>query len=418
MARETSTAVPNQPDCRPDVASRAGRDDPVGAGCYPPPVQGSPRPETIGRLRGELLLATSSVCAVLVLLGVLELTLRLLRPTPCPGATDESVMACLHSYSEVYGWDLRPGARLEVRDLSITIDQKGRRTAPHAPVPEGRRTRLLVLGDSLAFGLEVGDEETFSFRLQADGDDFEVLNWSVPGFGTDQALIKLQREGLAQRPDVVILSFCRANDLVDNTLPTFLYDGIHPKPFFRLEQGELRHHDEHLRLSRSTRIGLALGESSYLYGALSALAGQHAVRAREQQAARTGLPHWQTRANDALRSPEPALALTAALITRMRDLLAEGDGELVVLSYPTRRTFDSEATELAGDLRARLAAAGIPCVLMGQRFRSRGFEYGDLTEDGLGHLSPTGHRVAAEIIRELMSEMGLTSHRTSHPTGG
>jgi len=416
MARETSTAAPSQPGC---VSRRAPAAMIWSArGCYPPPVRGNPRSGTSGRLRGELLLATSSLCAVLGLLGVLELTLRLLRPTPCPGATDESVMACLHSYSEVYGWDLRPGAQLDVGDLSITTDQMGRRATPYVPVPEGDRTRLLVLGDSLAFGLEVGDEETFSFRLQADGNDFEVLNSSVPGFGTDQALIKLEREGLAQQPDVVILSFCRANDLVDNMLPTFLYDGIHPKPFFRLEQGELRQHDDHLRLSRSARIGLALGESSYLYGALAALAGQHARRDREQQAARAGLPHWETRANDALRRPEPALALTAALITRMRDLLAEGDVELVVLSYPTRKTFDSEAAELAGELRARLTTQGIPCVLMGERFRSKEFEYGDLTEDGLGHLSPTGHRVAAEIIREVMSELGLTSHRALHPTGG
>ena len=69
---------------------------------YAPPVQADKTPEAPGQTRAkELLLAVASatLLAGLVLAG--EAGLRWLQPSPCPSATDASVMTCLHAYSEM-----------------------------------------------------------------------------------------------------------------------------------------------------------------------------------------------------------------------------------------------------------------------------------------------------------------------------
>jgi hypothetical protein len=71
-----------------------------------------------------------------------------------------------------------------------------------------RRPRVLVLGDSYAFGFGVDDDATFAHRL---GEMFEggvdVLNWGVPGYNLIQEVELLHRKGLAYEPDIVVLAF-------------------------------------------------------------------------------------------------------------------------------------------------------------------------------------------------------------------
>ena len=49
-------------------------------------------------------------------------------------------------------------------------------------------------------------------------------------------------------PAAVVLNVCVGNDILDNALPVYLYDGATPKPYFTLEGADLRLHDEHVRL--------------------------------------------------------------------------------------------------------------------------------------------------------------------------
>jgi hypothetical protein len=72
------------------------------------------------------------------------------------------------------------------------------------------RPRVLMLGDSITFGSGVRDEETFCALM---AQRYDVVNLGVEGYGTDQELLKLEREGLAYHPDVVVLNFTVANDI-------------------------------------------------------------------------------------------------------------------------------------------------------------------------------------------------------------
>ena len=104
--------------------------------------------------------------------------------------------------------------------ISVVID--GKRVSFNAAGYRGRelalpkardRTRVVVLGDSIAFGLDVSDDETFTHLLDARDNGIEAANLAVQGYGPDQELIVLLDKGLRLDPDVVVLAFCLGNDL-------------------------------------------------------------------------------------------------------------------------------------------------------------------------------------------------------------
>lgn len=319
-------------------------------------------------------------------------------------------MACLHTYSETHGWELRPGIRLSTPHGWITVDADGHRITPR-PVPAGR-PRVVSLGDSVAFGLDVDDGATLAAQLQRLEPGLEVVDLSVPGYGTDQELLELEREGLAPVPAVVLLNFCVANDLVDNALPTFLYDGVHPKPYFRLEDGALSLHAEHLRLAPAARMALWLSEHSVLFNLLSPGRGGRVLAAHAESEENV---HWQTRYNEAMARPEPLVALAARLVETMADRARGVGARLVVVAHPTRRSFADGDPPWEAALRDRLRPADVPFVSLAERYRARGLAFSDLATDGLGHLNEKGHRAAAEAIRDVLAETA-SAVRPSRPS--
>jgi hypothetical protein len=82
-----------------------------------------------------------------------------------------------------------------------------RRRAPVDREREAGRTRIAVFGCSQTFGAEVEDDETYSARLESRLPGVEVLNFGVHGYGTDQMLLRWERDGVPYRPDVVIAGF-------------------------------------------------------------------------------------------------------------------------------------------------------------------------------------------------------------------
>lgn len=78
--------------------------------------------------------------------------------------------------------------------------------------PEGR-LRIVALGDSHTFGLDVGDGATYPAKLQAllnkaAGEKrFEVVNAGVPGYSSRQGLIYLAREIERLSPDLIVFQF-------------------------------------------------------------------------------------------------------------------------------------------------------------------------------------------------------------------
>ena len=128
---------------------------------------------------------------------------------------------CARVLAEVFEWDpdetvrytLRPSITVEDVDATYrtnALQLRGPEISKEKPA--GTR-RVLVLGDSYAFGLGVDQDDTITAALQrrlaeAGIDPVECLNMGVPGYHTGQELARLEREGFELDPDLVVLFYC------------------------------------------------------------------------------------------------------------------------------------------------------------------------------------------------------------------
>jgi hypothetical protein len=72
---------------------------------------------------------------------------------------------------------------------------------------DGTPLRVVAVGCSFTFGQGVGDDQTWAAQLERLRPDLEVVNLGVVGYGLDQALLRLWRDGMPLRPDEVWLGW-------------------------------------------------------------------------------------------------------------------------------------------------------------------------------------------------------------------
>jgi hypothetical protein len=74
------------------------------------------------------------------------------------------------------------------------------------------KKRILLIGDSIVYGLGVEQDKTFATLLDKALPDYEVINAGVGGWNTQNEFLWLGHEGIDLKPDLVIL-YITANDL-------------------------------------------------------------------------------------------------------------------------------------------------------------------------------------------------------------
>lgn len=105
-------------------------------------------------------------------------------------------------------------------DFGFSTTPSRLRVMPPLPGPE--EFRILVLGDSCAFGFGVEDGESWPARLQAllnaerATGCVQVIDAGVPGYTAYQGATYLKREGLSLHPSLVLAAFW-ANDQIRST---------------------------------------------------------------------------------------------------------------------------------------------------------------------------------------------------------
>lgn len=119
----------------------------------------------------------------------------------------------------------------------------------YSPEPDTGVVRVLLFGDSFVHGDEVPVEDCFAERTPALCESLgasrpvEVINLGVPGYGLDQAFLRLQRCAGKFHPDVVVVGFQPENVMrVTNIIRLFYFThtGLpFSKPRFLLGEGEL-----------------------------------------------------------------------------------------------------------------------------------------------------------------------------------
>lgn len=106
------------------------------------------------------------------------------------------------------------------------------------------RFRVALIGDSNAFSFEVPFKDSWGYHLERFlGDNVQVLNFGVDGYGIDQMYLRYQRDVRPWKPRVVVIGFI-AHDLARTMavypFVSFGWPGYVVKPRFAIENGELK----------------------------------------------------------------------------------------------------------------------------------------------------------------------------------
>jgi len=168
------------------------------------------------------MLAVSACASLVILAGGFELAARVLFANPF-GAEGE--MAGMYQNSAesssvrtVPGWS--GDVTVEGRTVGVHLNRLGLRSPEIGPRRPGE-LRVLCLGDSFVFGYGVADDETFPEVLRgllADRLQRPVVvgNAGVPGYGTVEQALCLQRLRADFDPDVVVSTIYIGNDFVED----------------------------------------------------------------------------------------------------------------------------------------------------------------------------------------------------------
>lgn len=167
-----------------------------------------------------------SLLVFLLLLGGTEGALRLwaplsLNPNPGPLLRGELTLPGDHP------------VRTSEYSVTVHVNQQGFVDREWGP---RNGLRVAVLGDSFVQAAQVEMGQGFGRKLQEELPGVEVLSLGVPGAGTATELGVLERYALPLKPDVVLLGFLVANDVLNNHP---LLESKTDKPFYELRGGNL-----------------------------------------------------------------------------------------------------------------------------------------------------------------------------------
>jgi len=106
------------------------------------------------------------------------------------------------------GWKVKPGYNTRWDQINL----KGLRSnREYSREPNEKTIRIAAFGDSFIFGSEVPNKDSWSSIVERDYKNIEILNYGVPGYGTDQAFLRYQNEGKDLNPKIVIIGFAPVN---------------------------------------------------------------------------------------------------------------------------------------------------------------------------------------------------------------
>lgn len=292
------------------------------------------------------------------------------------------------------------------------------RTLYSLPKPEGS-TRVLCMGDSFVWGSEVGDEQTWPHLLQQQP-NIEAPNLAVGGYGLDQTLLRLRKQGAALRPDVIIFGCMLAsagrhgNRIPGRLAPSDASPQV--KPRFLLQNGKLQllpiPYPDELSLLRAALSGETLFDlhehevwlDPSPWPPFSFVATHQATQVALE--ARTIASVWKDLDSECMQ-------LTRALIEALHaEARALGARRSLFLLFPSRagllraslgeaRFWDPALAQMPGpslDLTDALLEALPPVTEQVPQQRRADTLFATV------HLSPEGNRVVAEAILAWLRE--------------
>ncbi|MCA8943769.1 MAG: hypothetical protein KDB80_14495 [Planctomycetes bacterium] len=357
---------------------------------------------------------------VAVAVGLLELVLRMFM-----GHVLGPVETRWH-VEEVAGGSvaLTPGFRgtltIAGRTCELTTNSDGLRGPELSPRQPGER-RVLALGDSLTFGWGVEYDESFPARigelLAEQRPPVTVLNGGVPGYGTREIALAMERAIPRLGPDVLLACIYVGNDFEDDVVvDKVVVDGF----LMARHKAEVARDSWRVRLAMASRVWLLcerLWEKVLPASGISSILGRDAA---EFDAAFAGWPTGEQRKDCLFMDAEPPGPVQRAAFDRVgssldRMVQLAGDRPLIVVVVPTQwHCMPATMKDLA---LAYYSGIGLDpakirpgrCIEeVGRLAEQRGLPWVDLREalfdpsacfiQGDGHLTIEGNRRAAAAI--------------------
>jgi lysophospholipase L1-like esterase len=155
---------------------------------------------------------------VAVFLVALEVVARLADPFGVSYYPETARYLDTLIIEEPIGYRNRPGLNGRFWETEVSINALGLRDRELEAAPAEHEFRILMLGDSVVFGLGLPEEDTIPRQLEgqlnlaADSPVYSVINMGVPSYNTEQELEQLRSIGLGLDPSLVLLIFS-SNDL-------------------------------------------------------------------------------------------------------------------------------------------------------------------------------------------------------------
>ena len=106
------------------------------------------------------------------------------------------------------GWVTIPNKKVKKDKLSYSTNSRGFRSEK----VDSSKDHILILGDSVAFGVGVNDNETLSHYLNKSKPEHQVLNLAVSGYSIDQYYLILKRNISRTNPKWVVVIIFSGND--------------------------------------------------------------------------------------------------------------------------------------------------------------------------------------------------------------
>jgi lysophospholipase L1-like esterase len=360
---------------------------------------------------------TLSVMCVMSLLGAIvcaEYAAQLMFPELTP-AREERVKFWV--YDDLLGWAHMPNQRAQFnhRDFSVEvlINSHGFRDGEYS-IERTAKKRMFVLGDSFGWGFGVEQQERFSEIIENAHDDWEVINASVSGYGTDQLYLSLKRQGLKFKPDAVMLLFYE-NDFENNIAPVQYW---HSKPVFTFEDRELQLHNVPVpKQTISQRLEQFLVGRTYLgrtfYRAIGypkkylksyLKNGLEFFGARISNSSSPLSDRLQSNNDNGGSGQKKMIEVTKQLIISMNDLCKREGSVLILVSIP----METEKREV---LQSVAEAQGIPILFLDETFEAATTP---TTFAHDAHWNAEGHKLAAGAIEEFFWKSGRLDELLSH----
>ncbi len=183
--------------------------------------------------------------SVILVLIIAEIFLRIFYPQNLNMTTlDEKRMYKLKP-------NLETSLNREDFQTHVSINSDGYRDYEHG-VWDGRK-KIAVVGDSFTFGFGVEQNESFPSLLEKKT-GFEVFNFGISAYGTEQELLLIKDNIVYYNPDEIILAFYM-NDLREN-----VKFGL-----FNVTDGKLKYNNKKFKSSVALVMREFMSHHSHLY---------------------------------------------------------------------------------------------------------------------------------------------------------